>query len=119
LFALIDLQAQAYPVENQANVDLDKYGLKLPQATLTLGRESGQEITISVGAMVPNQPDRYYLCTSLSNDVYEVGGDLLRDLPMTADDLIESAGTPAAAKPPSGMPSGRPGGTPPPAPGRP
>jgi hypothetical protein len=120
LYALMDLQAQAYPVENQAQVDLAKYGLTLPQATLTAGREGGQEITLSIGAAVPNQPDSYYLRTSLNNDVYQIDGSLLHDLPQTTDDLTGPPGASSAAPPPSGLPPGMPPGLPPPAaPGRP
>jgi hypothetical protein len=126
LFSLVDLQAQAYPAENQASVDWDKYGLKVSQATLTLGRQGGPEITLTVGAAVPDQPGQVYLRTSLGNDVYTVDESVLRDLPQTTDDLLEAAGTPSASAkaPPSGMPPGMPAGMPrdlppPGSPGRP
>jgi hypothetical protein len=115
LFAVVDLQALAYPVEDQANVDLEKYGLKLPQAALTLGVQGrGEPVSIWIGAKVPNEAERYYARTSLSNDVYEIDGALLRDLPTTMDDLLEPAAPPASPGKPSGGAPGTSPMTPPP-----
>jgi len=90
LYALVDLQATDYAVENDPNVDLAKYGLKLPQTTLTLGVEGrSAPIVLWIGAPVPGKTERFYLRTSLAHDVYEIDGALLRDLPQKAEDLLE------------------------------
>ncbi len=94
LYALVDLQATGYVVENDPNVDLAKYGLKLPQTTLTVGVEGrSTPIILWIGAPVPEKTERFYLRTSLANDVYEIDGALLRDLPQTAEDLLEPPST--------------------------
>lgn len=103
LFAIVDLQALAYPSEGEASVDLEKYGLKVPQVALALGVEGRAEpISLWIGAKVPHETERYYLRTSLSNDVYEVDGALLRDLPQSLDDLLESSSTSSATGTPPG-----------------
>ena len=113
LFSLTDLQALAYPVENEANPDLDKYGLKLPQATITVGVAGrSQPITIWIGSKVPNETARYYARTSLANDIYEIDGALLRGLPESADALIEPAGSGGSTGMPPGMPTPPPPGAP-------
>ncbi len=117
LFALIDLQALAYPVENGAEADLDEYGLNLPQATITVGTANrGKPITIWIGAKVPNETERYYARTSLATDVYEIDGGLLRGLPETTNSLIAPAGATGANGVLPGMPAGMPPGMPPMAP---
>ncbi len=105
LFSITQLEALAYPVEDEASPDLDKYGLRLPRATLTI-RVAGQSqpINIWVGGEVPDQPERYYARTSLANAIYEIDASLLRGLPVSADTLVESSSGGSEEAPPRTAP---------------
>ena len=117
LYALADLQALDYLVENDSSADLSRYGLKVPQAALTMTLAGGGEVTLAIGAEVAPQADRYYARLTDRSDVYLVAGALLRDLPTAIDQLVQANPPPGEQTPapeaggftPPELPPGPPG----------
>lgn len=104
LSALTGLEAARYEVENRS-VDLAKYGLKAPQAVLTITAQgSTSPLVLSLGSEVPGEAGRMYARLSSTSDVYVVDDSLLRNLPDSVDQLMDAGGGSLTSPPPGSTP---------------
>lgn len=80
---LLALKAVNFANDAPSTSDLDKYGLKTPQRTLTLLTESGQKAQFLVGNISPSGHG-FYAKVSGAPYVYEVEAPLLERIPVSA-----------------------------------
>jgi len=86
LWGLDDLQATAF--EEGDPQDLQKYGLALPEAVITLTiRGQSQPVKVTFGK--PADPGARYCKTSQSQQVYQVSDTILENLPASLEELTE------------------------------
>ncbi len=88
LWSLDDLSATAF--EEEEPQDLQKYGLTVPEAVITLTiRGQSQPVKVTFGK--PADPGARYCRTSQSTQVYQVGDIIVKGLPASLEELTESS----------------------------